>query len=97
MIVIDYLSALSKHGLGQRLHGLSGVGIILDGLWVVLKLEWNPKTPPVESCGDLPSFHFFQPHLHHFLLLSLCGGFFLGSGGGCFACFYFAFQVYCKF
>ena len=35
MIVFDHLSALSKHGLGQRLHGLSGVGIVLGGLWVV--------------------------------------------------------------
>ena len=59
MIVIDYLSAFSKHGSGQRLHGLSGVGIVLGGIWVVLKLEWNPRTPPVESYGDLLSFHFF--------------------------------------
>ena len=54
MIVIDYLSVLSKHGSGQRLHGLSGVGIVLGGLWVVLKLEWNPlhpRTPPVEPAG----------------------------------------------
>ena len=40
MIVIDYLSVLSKHGSGQKLHGLSGVEIVLGGLWVVLKLEW---------------------------------------------------------
>ena len=51
MIVIEHLSALSKHGSGQRFHGLSGVEIVLGGLWVVLKLEWNPKTPPVESYG----------------------------------------------
>ena len=31
MIVIDYLSALSKNGSGQRLHGLNGVGIVLGG------------------------------------------------------------------
>ena len=83
--MIDYLSALSKHGSGQRLHGLSGVGIVLGGLWVVLKLEWNPRTPPIEFCGDLSSFHFFQPHHHLFLLLSLCGNFFIGSDGGCFS------------
>ena len=59
MIVIDHLSELSKHGSGQRLHGLNGVGIVLGGLSVVLKLEWNPKTPHVEPCGDLLSFHFF--------------------------------------
>ena len=50
MIVIDYMSVLSKQS-GQRMHGLSGVGIVLGGLWVVLKLEWNPlhpRTPPVE-------------------------------------------------
>ena len=49
MIVIDYLSVLSKHESGQRMHGLSGVGIALGGLWVVLKLEKNslhPRTPP---------------------------------------------------
>ena len=39
MIVIDYLSVLSKDGSGHRLHGLSGVRIVLGGLWVVLKLE----------------------------------------------------------
>ena len=32
MIVIDYLSVLSKHESDQRMHGLSGVGIVLDGL-----------------------------------------------------------------
>ena len=31
MIVIDYLNVLSKHGSSQRLHGLSGVGIVLGG------------------------------------------------------------------
>ena len=56
MIVIDYLSVLSKYELDQRLHGLSGVGIVLGGLWVVLKLEWNPlypRTPPSKSAGLL--------------------------------------------
>ena len=31
MIVIDYLSVLSKRGSGQRLNGLRGVGIVLGG------------------------------------------------------------------
>ena len=69
MIVFDHLSTLSKRGSGQRLHGLSGVGIVLGGLWVVLKLEWSPRTPPVESCRDRSSFH--QPHHHLVLFLSL--------------------------
>ena len=45
MIVIDYLSMLSKHESDQRLRGLSRVRIVLGGLWVVLKLEWNPMYP----------------------------------------------------
>ena len=49
MIVIDYLSVPSKHESGQILHGLNGVEIVLGGLWVVLKLEWNPRPSPVES------------------------------------------------
>ena len=100
MIVIDYSSVLSKHGSGQRLHSLSGVGIVLGGLWVVLKLEWNPLHPwtfSIESCGDLPSFYYFKPHLHLFLFLSFCSGFFLGSGDGCFAWFSFVFRVSYKF
>ena len=52
--------------IGQRLHGLSGVGNVQGGVWVVLKLEWSPRTPPVESCRGRSSFH--QPPL---LLLSL--------------------------
>ena len=55
--------------IGQRLHGLSGVEIVQWDLWVVLKLEWSPRTPPVESCRDRSSFH--QPHLRLFLFLSL--------------------------
>ena len=54
--------------IGQRLHGLSGVGNVQGGFWVVLKLEWSPRTPPVESCRGHSSFH--QPPI---LLLSLCG------------------------
>ena len=69
MIVIDYLSMLSKHELGQRMHGLSGVEIVLGGLWVVLKLEWNlciRGHPPSKSAGLL-------------LFLSLLSIFFFGS------------------
>ena len=38
---------------GQRWHGLSGVGNVRGGVWVVLKLEWQPlhlRAPPVKSC-----------------------------------------------
>ena len=61
MIMIDYLSVLSKHELGQRMHGLSGVGNILGGLWMVLKLEWNPlhlRTPPIQISG---AFSLLEP------------------------------------
>ena len=37
----------------QELYGLSGVGNILGGIWVVLKLEWQPQdqgVPSVKSC-----------------------------------------------
>ena len=66
MIVIDYLSMLSKHESGQRIHGLSGVGIALGGLWVVLKLEWTlciRGHPPIQISGAFallePTFHLF--------------------------------------
>ena len=39
MIVIYYLSVLSKHESDQRLHGLSGVGIVQGGLWAFTLLE----------------------------------------------------------
>ena len=45
--MIDYLSVFSKHESDKRLHGLGGVGIVLGGLWVVLKLEWNPLHPKI--------------------------------------------------
>ena len=64
MIVIDYLSVFSKHGSGQRLYGLSGVRIFLCGLWVVLKIEWNPlhlRTPPVEPAGISQVSTSFSP------------------------------------
>ena len=38
---------------GQRRYGLSGVGNVRRGVWVVLKLEWqplHPRAPPVKSC-----------------------------------------------
>ena len=66
MIVIDYLSMLSKHESGQRMHGLSGFGIALGGLWVVLKLEWNPlhlRTTPIQISG---AFSLFEPPFHLF-------------------------------
>ena len=66
MIVIDYLSVFSKYELDRRLHGLRGVGIVLGGLWVVLKLEWNPlhpRTPPIQISKAFtllePPFHLF--------------------------------------
>ena len=40
------------------------------GLWVVLELEWSPRTPPAKSCRDRSSSH--QPHPLLFLSLSLC-------------------------
>ena len=57
--MIDYLSVLSKYESDQRLHGLSRVGIVLGGLWVVLKLEWNPlhpRTPPPSKSAGLLLF-----------------------------------------
>ena len=64
--MIDYLNVLSKHESGHRMHGLSGVGIVLGGLWVALKLEWNPlhpRTPPIQISGAFtllePPFHLF--------------------------------------
>ena len=39
MIVFSYLGAPSSRGLDQRLYGLSGVGNVPGGLWVVLELE----------------------------------------------------------
>ena len=67
MIMIDSSKVISMHAPDRELQGLSGVGIeypysgwplggskilVLDGLWVVLKLEWNPlhpRTPPLEA------------------------------------------------
>ena len=71
MVVFGHLSALSNHGLDQRLYGLRGVGIVPGGLWVVLELEWSLRTPPTEFCRDRSTSH--QPHPPIFLFLSLCG------------------------
>ena len=52
MIVFGHMNALSNDGLDQRLYGLSKVGNVLGGFWVVLELEWSPMTPPVEFFRD---------------------------------------------
>ena len=64
--MIDYLGVRSKHESDQRMHVLSGVRIVLGGLWVVLKLEWNPlhpRTSPIQISGAFtllePLFFFF--------------------------------------
>ena len=75
MIVTDYLSVLSKHESGQRLHGLRGVGIVLGGLWVVLKLEWNPllpRKPPIQISG---AFTLLEPPFLFFFFVFFCSNF----------------------
>ena len=66
----------------QGLYGLSGVGNIWGGVWVVLKLEWQPLhqgAPPVKSCRvRLSPPH--QPHPLLFLFLSL----YSSTGAFCF-------------
>ena len=52
MIVFSHLNTPSNHGLDQRLYGLSGVGNVPGGLWVVLELEWSPRTPLAEFRRD---------------------------------------------
>ena len=81
MVVTNYLSVPSKHGLAKDCMVLAesemfrgvggGGGGGGGGVWVVLKLEWSPTTPPVESFRGRSSFH--QPHPLIFLFLSLCG------------------------
>ena len=39
MIVFSYSGAPSNRGLDQRLYGLSGVGNVPGGVWMVLELE----------------------------------------------------------
>ena len=71
MITINSLNMISMNEPDRGLQELSGVGIeypcsslplggskilVLDGLWVVLKLEWNPlhpRTPPLEATAFL--------------------------------------------
>ena len=69
--MFSHFSAPSNQGLDQRLYGLSGVEIVPGGLWVVLELEWSPRTPPAEFCRD--HLTSLQPHPLFFLFLSLCG------------------------
>ena len=58
------LNMIVKHGPGQSLQGLSGVGIVCVGrniselraLFLAASLEWNPlqpRIPPSKSTGDL--------------------------------------------
>ena len=35
---------------GQRQHDLSGVENVRGGVWVVLKLEWQPLQPRAPPC-----------------------------------------------
>ena len=84
--MIDYLSVLCKHESGQRMHGLSGVEIALDGLWVFLKLKWNPlhpRTPPIQISG---AFALLEPHFHLFFF------FFWYQFCYCFLFFFFLFD-----
>ena len=89
MIVFGHLSAPSNHGLDQRLYGLSEVGIVPGGLWVVLELEWSSRTPPAEFCKD--RLTSLQPHPLLYLFLSLYGSpisilpFFLASAAASFS------------
>ena len=89
MIVFGHLSAPSNHRLDQRLYGLSGVRIVPRGLWVVLDLEWSPRTPHAEFCRD--RLTSLQPHPLIFLFLSLYGSsisilpFFLASATASFS------------
>ena len=89
MIVFGHLSAPSNHGLDRRLYGLSGVRIVPRGIWVVLELEWSPRTPSTEFCRDRLTSH--QPHRLIFLFVSLYGSpisilpFFLAPAGASFS------------
>ena len=89
MIVFGHMSTPPNHGLDQRLHSLSGVGIVPRGLWVVLELKWSPRTPPAKFCRD--HLTSIQPHPLLFLFLSLCGSpisilpFFLASPAASFS------------
>ena len=89
MIVFGHLSAPSNHGSEQRLYGLRGVGNVPGGLWVVIELEWSPRTPPAEFGRD--RLTSLQPHPLLFLFLNLYGSpisilpFFLASAAASFS------------
>ena len=89
MIVFGHLSVPPNHGLDQRLYGLSRVGIVLGGLWVVLELNWSLRTPNAEFCRD--RLTSLQPHPLIFFFLRLYGSpisilpFFLASVGASFS------------
>ena len=99
--MFSYLGAPSNRGLDQRLYGLSGVGNVPGGLWVVQELEWSSRTPPTGFCRD----HLTSPQPHPLIFpfsFGFCGSFFqpqlrlsllLGSGDGCLACFSFVFRM----
>ena len=88
MIVFGHLSAPSNHGPDQRLYGLSGVGIVPGGLWVVLELNGVQGHPLLNSAGISGSPNI-PPLL--FLFLSLYGSpisifpFFLASAAASFS------------
>ena len=65
--MFSYLGAPSNRGLDQRLYGLSGVGNVSGGLWVVQELEWSSRTPPTGFCRD----HLTSPQPHPFIFLFL--------------------------
>ena len=44
MIVFSYSGAPSGRGLDHKLYGLSEVGNVPGGVWVVLVLEWGSRT-----------------------------------------------------
>ena len=82
MIVFSYLGAPSSRGLDHKLYGLSGVGSVPGGVWVVLELEWGSRTPPAEFCRD----HLTSPQPHPLLLLFFFFfGFYDRTGAFCFS------------
>ena len=67
---------------GQRQYGMSGVRNVQGGVWVVLKLAWqplHPRAPLLNPVGFSQALH--QPHPLLFLLLGLCGS----TGAFCFS------------
>ena len=68
MIMLGHLSVPPNHGLDQRLYGFSGIGIVPRELWVVLELEWSPRTPPAKFCRDLFVDPQFCPSTLAFIL-----------------------------